>query len=64
MDSELSQRLFQPFSSGNMASGSGLGLAICKEIVQILGGTIGLTNQLQHGVVTGLDATVRLPLSI
>jgi len=47
-----------------MTGGSGLGLAICKEIVQVVGGTIGLTNQLQHGVVTDLDATMRLPLSI
>jgi len=64
IDSELSQRLFQPFSAGNMARGSGLGLAICKEIVQVLGGTIALSNRVQHGVVTGLDATARLPLGI
>ena len=62
IDAELSQRLFQPFSSGHVARGSGLGLAICKEIVQVLGGTIALNNRVQHGVVTGLDATVRLPL--
>ena len=62
IDAELSQRLFQPFSSGHVARGSGLGLAICKEIVEVLGGTISLTNRVQHGVVTGLDATVRLPL--
>ena len=59
---ELAQRLFQPFSAGNMAHGSGLGLAICKEIVQVLGGTIILDNRLQHGAVTGLDCVVRLPL--
>ena len=62
IDAELSQRLFQPFSSGHVARGSGLGLAICKEILQVLGGTIALNNRVQHGVVTGLDATVRLPL--
>ena len=72
IDAELAQRLYQPFSAGNMAldvtsqmsRGSGLGLAICKEIVQVLGGTITLTNRVQHGVVTGLDATVRLPLIV
>ena len=62
IDAELAQRLYQPFSAGHVARGSGLGLAICKEIVQVLGGTITLTNRVQHGVVTGLDATVRLPL--
>ena len=61
---ELAQRLFQPFSSGQVARGSGLGLAICKEIVQVLNGTITLENRVQHGVVTGLDATVRLPLAL
>jgi len=64
IDSDLSQRLFQPFLAGNVARGSGLGLAICKEIVQVLKGTISLDNRVQHGVVTGLDATVRLPLIV
>ena len=64
IDTELSQRLFQPFSAGNVARGSGLGLAICKEIVQVLKGTISLDNRVQHGVVKGLDATVRLPLLV
>ena len=62
IDAELALRLFQPFSAGNMAFGSGLGLAICKEIVQVLGGTISLTNRLEHGAVIGLDCVVRLPL--
>ena len=64
IDAELAARLFQPFSAGNVARGSGLGLAICKEIVAVLGGTISLGNRVHHGVVTGLDATVRLPLLV
>ena len=64
IDAELAQRLFQPFSSGHVARGSGLGLAICKEIVQVLKGTISLDNRVQHGLVAGLDATVRLPLFV
>ncbi|MCJ0762831.1 sensor histidine kinase [Variovorax terrae] len=60
---ELRQRLFQPFSSGNVRSGSGLGLAICHEIVQALGGTISLDNREERGQTVGLDATVRLPLA-
>ena len=60
---ELSARLFQPFSAGHGRHGSGLGLAICREIVQALHGSIVLENHLAHGQVTGLDATVRLPLA-
>jgi two-component system sensor histidine kinase TctE len=60
---ELQQRLFQPFSSGDVRSGSGLGLAICHEIVRALGGTIQLENRESHGHVEGLDAIVRLPLA-
>ena len=60
---ELAPRLFQPFSAADVRSGSGLGLAICHEIVRALGGTIELVNREVHGRVTGLDATVRLPLA-
>ena len=60
---ELSARLFQPFSAGNVRHGSGLGLAICWEIVQALHGSIVLENRLVQGQVMGLDATVRLPLA-
>ncbi len=60
---DLRARLFQPFSAGNVLSGSGLGLAICREITNVLGGTISLDNREEHGRVRGLDATVRLPLA-
>lgn len=63
LPAELQQRLFQPFSSGDVRSSSGLGLAICQEIVRALGGTITLENRTEHGRVQGLDATVRLPLA-
>ena len=60
---DLLPRLFQPFSAADVRSGSGLGLAICQEIARALGGTITLENRENHGIVAGLDATVRLPLA-
>jgi two-component system sensor histidine kinase TctE len=62
ISAELSARLYQPFSAGDVRQGSGLGLAICREISQALGGTITLENREDHGRIAGLDATVRLPL--
>ncbi len=59
---ELRTRLYQPFSSGKVGQGSGLGLAICREIVEALKGSITLDNRVDHGRITGLDATARLPL--
>jgi two-component system, OmpR family, sensor histidine kinase TctE len=59
----LRARLFQPFSPGDARSGSGLGLAVCHEIVRALGGTINLENREDHGLIQGLNATVRLPLA-
>ena len=63
ISAELAARLYQPFSAGNVQQGSGLGLAICREIAQALQGSIALENRLVQGQVTGLDATVRLPLA-
>ena len=63
ISAELSGRLYQPFSAGNVRHGSGLGLAICREITQALDGSIVLENRQDHGQITGLDATVRLPLA-
>lgn len=60
---ELAARLFQPFSAGNVRHGSGLGLAICREITEAMHGGISLENRVVHGRVTGLDATVRLPIT-
>ena len=64
ISNDLRQRLFQPFSAGAARSGSGLGLAICLEIVQALQGSISLDNRFEEGHLTGLDATVRLPLEL
>ncbi len=63
IDAELAERLFQPFSAGDVRTGSGLGLAICHEIVQAAGGTITLANRVQGSRIVGLDAVVRLPLA-
>ena len=59
---ELRERLFQPFSSGEVRSGSGLGLAISHEIVQALGGSIKLINRESVIGISGLDSHVELPL--
>lgn len=67
LSQSLRERLFQPFSTetgpGSASTGSGLGLAICQGIVQSLHGSIDLVNREHRGRVTGLDATVRLPLA-
>lgn len=63
LDAELARRLFQPFAAGEGHRGTGLGLTICREICEALGGHIALDNRLQGTRVTGLDATVRLPLA-
>ncbi|EIL96927.1 two-component system sensor-response regulator hybrid protein, partial [Rhodanobacter denitrificans] len=59
---EASQaRLFQRFEqaeSPQRRAGSGLGLAICRELVEMMGGSIELESRLGHGSTF----RVRLPL--
>ena len=58
---ELSQRLCQPFSSGNIRSGSGLGLSICQEICKSVHGRLEFKNTYQNQL-KGLQVKVVIPL--
>jgi CheY-like chemotaxis protein/anti-sigma regulatory factor (Ser/Thr protein kinase) len=66
ISSDNVNKLFRPFSqvTGTMGAaetiqGTGLGLVICKELVQLMGGSIALSSQLGVGTVFRLD----LPLT-
>lgn len=63
ISNELRQRLFEPFSAGDVRSGSGLGLAICQEIVRALGGGIRLDSRQDPAGSPGLVARAWLPLA-
>lgn len=60
---ELSQRLCQPFSSGNIRSGSGLGLSICQEICKSVNGRLEFNNTYQNQL-KGLQVKALIPLLI
>ena len=65
------EKLYEPFTQADSSTtrqygGTGLGLAICKRLLELLGGTISVSSELEEGstfsitVPTGLAGNLRL----
>jgi PAS domain S-box-containing protein len=54
VSAEMQQRLFTPFSQGDTSTtrrygGTGLGLSICRELAQLMGGSVGVDSAVGRG---------------
>lgn len=66
MDESVQSRIFDAFVQANPSTsrqhgGSGLGLAICKHLVQLMGGTIGVTSRPGEGTSVSFTVALELP---
>lgn len=62
---EKLHRLFSPFSQVDSSTarqfgGSGLGLAICKQLIELMGGTVGVTSRVGVGSTFWFDVPLQL----
>ena len=63
VDPAKAERMFDRFVQADASStrpfgGAGLGLAICKELVDLMGGHIGVTSELGHGACFTFDVVM------
>jgi two-component system sensor histidine kinase TctE len=56
IDSDLKDRLFQPFVAS--AGGTGLGLSICLQIAQAMKAEVRIFNRVKDGKTVGVDAVI------